>query len=208
MVDNQEKTEEKILKAAEEVFQKKGMTGARMQEIADTAGINKALLHYYYRTKDKLFEKVINMAFSKFFPRVINIMGSGISVFEKIEVFVSNYLDLIAKHPFIPGFVINELNRNPQILISLFEKNIRLKEEGLIDKFNIQLQEEVEQGIIKPIDARNLMVNIVGLCIFPIVAKPIVQGVIFGNDKKQYNDFLKQRKEHVIDFVISSIKMD
>ncbi|MCK5029530.1 MAG: TetR/AcrR family transcriptional regulator [Bacteroidales bacterium] len=207
MVNQQKDTEGKILDAAKEVFQQKGMTGARMQEIADKAGINKALLHYYYRTKEKLFEKVFNIAFSIFIPRMQKIMLSEKPVLAKIEYFIENYVDLLTKHPYIPGFVINELNRNPQILVNIFEKNIHIKENKLFEKFDTQIQAEVQKGIIKPIDTRNLMTNVIALCVFPIVARPIIQGIMFDNDKKQYDAFLKQRKDFVKEFIINSIKM-
>lgn len=206
MVDQQKDTEQKIMDAAKEVFQQKGMTGARMQEIADKAGINKALLHYYYRTKEKLFDKVFEIAFSIFIPRMQEIMLSEKPVFEKIEFFIENYMDLLTKHPYIPIFVINELNRNPQILVNIFEKNIDIKENKLFEKIDAQIQAEVQKGIIKPIDTRNLMMNVIGLIVFPIAARPIIQGIMFDNDKKQYDTFLKQRKDFVKDFIINSIK--
>lgn len=206
MVDQQKDTEQKIMDAAKEVFQQKGMTGARMQEIADKAGINKALLHYYYRTKEKLFDKVFEIAFSIFIPRMQEIMLSDKPVFEKIEFFIENYMDLLAKHPYIPIFVINELNRNPQILVNIFEKNIDIKENKLFEKIDAQIQAEVQKGIIKPIDTRNLMMNVIGLIVFPIAARPLIQGIMFENDKKQYDVFLKQRKDFVKDFIINSIK--
>ena len=83
MSEAEQNTEQKILDAAKEVFQKKGMTGARMQEIADKAGINKALLHYYYRTKEKLFEKAFEAAFSLFYPKVKKMLISDKTVLEK-----------------------------------------------------------------------------------------------------------------------------
>lgn len=208
MTDQSKDTESKILDAAKEVFQQKGLTGARMQEIADKAGINKALLHYYYRSKDKLFEKVFDIAFSIFIPKVKEIMLSKKPIFEKIEFFVENYIELLHKHPYIPSFVISELNRNPQILVNVFEKNIQFKELDLFRKFNDQIQVEVQKGIIKPIDAQNLMTNVIGLCIFPIVARPIIQGIMFNNDKKAYDAFLMQRKKFVVDFIINAIKVN
>jgi len=207
MVEQAKDTEIKILDAAKEVFQQKGLTGARMQEIADKAGINKALLHYYYRTKDKLFEKVFELAFSVFIPKIRDtVLATNKSVFEKIEFFVENYINLLIKHPFIPGFVISELNRNPQILVNIFEKNVQFKEMNLFEKFDAQLKIEAEKGIIKPIDARNLMTTVIGMCIFPIVARPIIQGIMFNNDKKEYDVFLSQRKKFVTEFIINSIK--
>lgn len=206
MIEHEMNTEQKILDAAKDVFQKKGLTGARMQEIADKAGINKALLHYYYRTKDKLFEKVFEIAFSLFIPKVKEMMMSEKPVLEKITFFVENYLDLLHKHPYIPGFIISELNRNPQMLVNLFEKNVQIKQDGILDKLEMQIKEEVESGKMKSISAQNLMTNVVSLCIFPIVARPVLQGILFENDKKEYDAFLKQRKEFVKEFIINSIK--
>jgi TetR/AcrR family transcriptional regulator len=206
MTEHEMNTEEKILDAAKDVFQQKGLTGARMQEIADKAGINKALLHYYYRTKDKLFEKVFELAFSLFVPKVKEMMSGDAAIFEKIEFFVENYINLLHKHPYIPGFVISELNRNPQILVNIFEKNVGLQKNDIIQKLDKQINDEVKKGILKPISAQNLMTNVVSLCIFPIVAKPVLKGVLFNNDDKEYKVFLDQRKEFVKEYLINSIK--
>lgn len=206
MTEHEKKTEEKILDAAKEVFQQKGMSGTRMQEIADKAGINKALLHYYYRTKEKLFEKVFETAFSLFIPKLTGMMTSEKPVLDKIEFFVDNYIDLLNKYPFIPSFVISELNRNPEMLVKIFEKNVQLKKNRVVEIFDEQIQKEVKAGILKPIDARNLMANVVALCIFPVVARPVLQGVLFENDKDDYNEFLAQRKDFVKQFITNSIK--
>ncbi|MBI9055443.1 MAG: TetR/AcrR family transcriptional regulator [Bacteroidales bacterium] len=206
MTEHEKNTEDKILDAAKDVFQQKGMTGARMQEIADKAGINKALLHYYYRTKEKLFEKVFEIAFSLFIPKVKEMMSSDKPIFEKIEFFVENYLNLLQKHPYIPGFIISELNRNPKMLVSLIEKNVQLKEGNFLGILESQIKQEVDKGIVKPISAHNLMTNVISLCIFPIVARPILQGVLFDNDKKEFDVFLEQRRTFVKEYVINSIK--
>src|SRR6478735_10691909 len=92
-------TEEKILNAAKKVFLTKGMDGARMQDIADKAGINKALLHYYFRSKDKLFERIFIEEAQKFMPRVTHIMLSEMTLFEKIEKFVGEYIDTLIQNP-------------------------------------------------------------------------------------------------------------
>ena len=207
MVKENKDTEEKILDAAKDVFQKKGMSGARMQEIADKAGINKALLHYYYRTKEKLFEKVFTAAFTMFFPKVQKIIISDLSLFEKIRYAVENYIDLFIKHPYIPGFVINELNRNPKILTDIFERNIGDNKTLVLHKLQDQINEEIEKGIIHPIDVQSFMVNMLALCIFPIVAKPIVSVILFNNDQKEYKEFIKRRKTEVAEFIINSIKI-
>ncbi len=205
MIEKEVNTEQKILNAAKDVFQKKGMTGARMQEIADHAGINKALLHYYYRTKEKLFEKVFEIAFSLFIPRVKEMMTSDKPILEKINFFVDNYIELLQQHPYIPGFIINELNRNPHILIDIIEKNTLVKQEHLIEVLEKQIENDVKANKIRTIDARSLLINILALCVFPVVAKPVLTGVLFDNDSKAYETFLSQRKDLVKEFIKNAL---
>lgn len=108
-------TELEILEAAKAVFQQKGMNGARMQEIADKANINKALLHYYYRSKQLLFEAVFISAFSLLAPQLNKVLNDDSALFEKIENFTANYVSFVIKHPYLPNFVIQELTRNPEL---------------------------------------------------------------------------------------------
>lgn len=208
MTQNQKDTEEKILEAAKEVFIKKGMEGARMQEIADLAGINKALLHYYFRTKEKLFDTVFKLAFSYFVPKITDIMSSEKPLFEKIEVFVDSYISLLINHPYIPRFIINELSRNPDRVVEFIDKITGSSDyrNNLFSKLEIQIQKEIKEGKINFIEPKQLIINMIALCIFPFVAKPIVKGVFFDNNKKKYNEFLKQRKTEVANFIINSIK--
>ena len=109
-----ENTENQILIAAREVFISKGFEGARMQEIADHAGINKALLHYYFRSKDKLFEAVFSEVAGNLFPAMAQIFIAELGVKEKITFLVKIYLKGISENPFIPAFVLNTLNTNPE----------------------------------------------------------------------------------------------
>ena len=194
-------TEQSILEAAKIVFIKKGMEGARMQEIADEAGINKAMLHYYYRSKDKLFEAVFKETFLKLVPSLIEIVKTDISLFDKIKIFVGNYIDIINENPLIPAFIIHELNRNPDRVVEL------IKSSGINPVFFInQVDKEIKEGIIEPVNPLHLIVNMLALCIFPFVARPILQGVIFNEDRHQYEIFIQDRKKEVYDFIINSIK--
>ena len=97
-------TEEKILDAAQTVFTRKGMDGARMQEIANEAGINKALLHYYFRSKQKLFEAIFKQVFKQIFPDIKAFIHSEIPLEKKLGIFVEKYIDLLMKNPFLPSF--------------------------------------------------------------------------------------------------------
>lgn len=194
-------TEEQILTAAKDIFQTKGMDGARMQEIADKAGINKAMLHYYYRSKQLLFEAVFKNAFSLLAPQLNKILNDNSSIEDKVKNFSSNYISFIIKHPYLPNFIIQELNRNPDFIKNIQENNSILN----IDKFKAQVALEVEQGILKPTKGDQLFINILALNIFPFVAKPLVKAFV-KTDDQGFKKLMEQRKTEVSEFIIHSIK--
>lgn len=194
--------EEKILEAARQVFENKGMSGARMQEIADEAKINKSLLHYYYRSKQKLFEAVFKTAFKKLAPQINIILNSDQSICEKIRNFSKNYTSFMIKHPYLPNFILQELNRNPAFVKEL----ISTKTFSSWKKFQIQIQEAVVEKKIRKIEAEQLFINILSLNIFPFIAAPLIKGFINVNDK-QYISILETRKTEIANFIIQSIKI-
>jgi len=194
-------TEGQILDAAKSVFQAKGMDGARMQEIADKAGINKAMLHYYYRSKQLLFEAVFKNAFSLLAPQLNAVLNDDSSIEEKIKNFTSNYISFIIKHPFLPNFIIQELNRNQDFILKLKEN----KGFPNLEKFKKQVDDEVNNGILKPISAEQLFINIMALNIFPFVAKPLIM-TFTNTDSKAYQQLIEDRKTEVASFIINSIK--
>jgi AcrR family transcriptional regulator len=206
MSESDKNTEDLILEAAKKVFISKGMAGARMQEIADEAGINKALLHYYFRSKEKLFERVFGEVFENFFPSVAGAIITSETVFEKIEKFVDAYMDLLTAHPFIPAFIINEMNRDPDAG-TIYIKQISSAVEGeFIQSFAESVRKEAEAGIIRRTDPRHLIVNMLGLCLFPVIGRPVISTILFKGDQTAYNHFLEERKQEVSDFIIHSIK--
>ena len=197
-----ENTETEILNAAKEVFQQKGMAGARMQEIADKAQINKALLHYYYRSKQLLFEAVFKSAFSLLAPQLNKVLNDDSDLFEKIRRFTENYVSFVINHPYLPNFVIQELNKNPEFVLKLrAEKNF-----PSIDKFKLQVRDAIMQGVIKPIEAEQLFINIMCLNIFPFIGEPLLMALV-NVDKDSYNKILENRKTEVAAFIINSIKI-
>ncbi|HEY4618654.1 MAG TPA: TetR/AcrR family transcriptional regulator [Flavobacterium sp.] len=197
----QENTELEILNAAKDVFQEKGMAGARMQEIADKAGINKALLHYYYRSKQLLFEATFKSAFSIMAPQLNQVLNDDRELFDKIRNFTEKYITFVMKHPYLPNFVIQEINKNPEFVQKLkTEKNF-----PSIDKFKIQVASAIEQGLIKPIDAEQLFINIISLNVFPFIGKPLLKGLI-NADEKMFQKILQDRTTEVADFIINAIK--
>jgi len=199
--EKDQNTESQILEAAKSVFQSKGMDGARMQEIADKASINKAMLHYYYRSKQLLFEAVFKNAFSLLAPQLNAILNDDSSIEDKIKDFTANYISFIIKHPYLPNFVIQELNRNQDFILKIKDNNAFPN----LKKFKKQVAVEVEKGFIRPISAEQLFINILALNIFPFVAKPLIMAFT-NTDDKAYRRLLKERKIDVSNFIINSIK--
>lgn len=200
METKKDNTEERILAAATNVFVTKGMDGARMQEIADEAGINKALLHYYFRTKERLFEAIFTQIIEFAFPKLTQVLLSDISMVTKIEQVVDAYMALLIKHPFIPGFLIKEMNRDPSGLFKLVVK-FGLNPQSIADK----IQEAMDRGEIIKMDPRHLAVNVVSMCVFPFAARPILSFVIFKDDKQALETFYSERAEVIKKFVINAI---
>jgi len=195
-------TEIAILNAAKRIFERKGMEGARMQEIANEADINKALLHYYFRSKQLLFEAVFKNAFLLLSPQLNKIMNSDSSLFEKIRGFSNNYISFIIKHPYLPNFIIQELNRNPTFLTKLIEK----QHFPSIEKFQNQVDECIANGSITPINSLQLFINLISLNILPFLAAPLLKSFLGVNDTN-YQQLLENRKTEVADFIINSIKV-
>jgi AcrR family transcriptional regulator len=195
-------TEDKILEAAKKVFILNGLDGTSMQQIADEAQINKSLLHYYFRSKEKLFGTVLRFAFKFIVPQIQDILNSNDHIFIKIERLVSEYMEMLMKNKFIPAFIMHEINRNPDNLFQIMQ-NSGVNPKIFIDQF----YDEIKKGTIRPMDPRHLIINMLSLCIFPVAARPLMQRVFFGNDEKAYKQFLEERKKVVTDFIIQSIKV-
>lgn len=193
--------EQRILDAAKKVFVHKGMAGARMQDIADEAGINKALLHYYFRNKEKLFEMIFLEAAQRLFPRINDIFNSDESLFQKIERFCDEYISAVMENPYLPLFVLNEINQAPE----RFLKKVWTGEnKPNPKKFLEQMEKEVKKGTIKRVDPLHLLMNLISMTIFPFVAKPMFQ-MNFGISEQQFRTFMEQRKKEVPKFIIDAI---
>jgi len=194
-------TEEKILAAARKIFVDKGLEGARMQDIADEAGINKAMLHYYFRSKEKLFDTIFTDVAKEFLPKLFAILTADKTLFEKIELFCAAYIEHETKTPYVPVFIIKEINRGPKALMQ------RITQVGSppFDAVIAQIKRETKAGIIKPLEPFDLLLNTLSLCIFPYLAKPMVQAVT-GMNTVQFNDMMKKRCATVSKVIIDSIK--
>jgi TetR/AcrR family transcriptional regulator len=195
-------TEQVILQTARKIFIQKGLAGARMQDIADQAGFNKALVHYYFTSKDKLFDLVFEQEMSNLFSNLVAILSSDLPLFEKIENIVSLDIDRLTQFPGLPIFVLNEMSRNPDVILKRIKK---IPVQKVMDGFQKQINSEIKKGTIKKITADQLFINIQSLCIFPFIARPMIKGLLQFDDKT-YLAMIEKRKTEVAQFIISAIK--
>ncbi len=190
LVEADASTEEKIKQAARTIFHKKGFAATRTRDIAEEAGLNLALLNYYFRSKQKLFDLIMLETMQQFLLSLTDIFNDRETSLEtKIELLVSNYIDLLTEEPDIPIFILSELRNNPQELVA----KIRVKEILMRSYLMEQLQEEAAAGSIAPIHPVQFIMNVMGLTVFPFIAKPIFSNL--GNlSDTDFNRMMAQRK--------------
>lgn len=191
-------TEQKILAAAKKVFTQKGMDGARMQEIADEAEINKALLHYYFRSKDKLFDAVIEEIITNAIPTYSAILQEETPLNQRIAKIIPYYYNVMAENPFLPPFIVHELNKNPQRLFKML--NI-----DKIQHISAAIQQDLKNQLPPQIQPAQILVSIVAATIFPYLARPIIEKILLEPTQTHWDDFLKSRPDFIINLVQSII---
>ena len=196
-------TEENIKQAARVIFTKKGLDGARMQEIADEANVNKGLLNYYFRSKEKLFNIVFDEAFSLLFLNTAKILDADISLEDKIKQIVQNEHETIIANPFLPLFIMNEVGRNNHLIA---EKISSSPVKTIINTFSKQVKIEVKNGKIRNVSGEELFINIISMVMFPFIAQNLLQ-VIFERDETSFKNMIAKRDKAVTEFILQSIKI-
>jgi len=198
------KTEEAILLAAGKVFIRRGFAAARMDDIAKEAGINRALLHYYFRSKEKMFEIIFQQGMREFFDGLAKIVFSERSLTEKIKAIVEHDIARIAQNPNLPLFVMQEIGQRPERLIEHAEK-AGAKPGLLLKVFSKQVNNEIEKGNIRSVDPGQLLINIMSLAIYPFIAKPMIM-TMQELDQKGFEKLMNRRKNEVSEFILQALK--
>ena len=202
-------TEQRILDAAKIVFIRSGTAGARMQEIAEEAGVNQALLHYYFRSKERLSEAVFRETAGKMFPAIIQILGSNSPITEKIDRIIDTYLTAMSRAPFLPGYIISELHHHPeritQLLGTVTGGNIADAVRPAFEKLEHQIAAEVRAGRMRRINASQFFVNIISLCVFPFAARPMLRAAL-GLDDDGFTKFIDQRRKDLPVYIRGAIQ--
>ena len=194
----------KIIEAARKLFVRKGLKGTTVRDIAAESGVNVAMVNYYFRSKEKLFDTIFEEATSILAEKLFHLADSDLPFFELIRQWIYSYYDMLFKYPDFPVFVLTELVANPQKIDQKF-KNKNLY--GLYNKFSKRIQEEEAKGTVCPIPIPDFLLNVVSLSIFPFAASQIAIRFLNIPDA-EYMKSLEKHREYVADFVIRAIKIE
>ncbi len=202
MAEEKQDAESKIKEAARQVFLAQGYEGAKMRQIAEEAGVNLAMINYYFRSKEQLFKSIYAETFAQFVGQMALMINEPTPLEVKIWKIVDRYTDFIMDNPLIPSFILSEQQAND----GAFFKEIGVR--GLIEKsvFKKQLVEEAEKGNIRAIEPLQVIITILGNIVFPVVARPVVS-YVGGLDDEGFQDFMKARKQIVPEMIMAYLKL-
>lgn len=205
MKEETNNTEQSILEAAEKEFLKKGFAGSKTTEIAKEAGVTHAMLHYYFRTKENLFNKVFEAKAKQLADTFLSRVDESLPFLERMKCSIEAHFDLLAANPELPLFIYKE------ILASEYGKDVCRK--TLLPNFRLavsllerSLQEEIKKGTVRPVKAEDLMISIVSLNVFAFAANPLVQ--LFVAEKgEEYHQYMERRKQENVEIILSRLRI-
>lgn len=204
--NNPNDTESRILQAAEREFFEKGYAGARTASIAEAAGVTHAMLHYYFRTKDKLFERIVSEKISILGNIIISAIGDeDLTLEDRIRQGIERHFDFIAANRDLPKFIVNEVLTRPDV-VEMMKCNIQNIVNNLLNSLQHEIDAYAAKGLCRQVNVRMLLIDIVSLNVFPFMAAPIVLGAI-GDSYNSYDEFLALRKTENVETILNKLKI-
>lgn len=198
-------TEALILQAAEREFLAKGFIGARTTSIAEAAGVTHAMFHYYFRTKEKLFERIISEKIALLKEAVVgSISDTDEPLSEILRKVISNHLEFIASNPDLPRFLVGEIFSNPERSATFLDSLHRITP-IFISVLQTKIDSEAAKGLCRRVDARMLMLDIVSLNVFAYMAAPAVNAALCGC-MADPQSFMERRKEEIYDTIMRKLR--
>ena len=202
MPQNEQSTQTLILEAALREFHQNGFKGARTSRIAEAAGISRTMLHYYFSTKEALFEAVLNKTFGSVLPHFQRMVGQDLGVFDLLENLVEAIADMLEENPGLPSFVVNILNESPELLLNI----AGIGDERSPDLLDTVLEKARAQNLIRPdLRGEDLLIHIWGLCSTPYLLAPYI-AVKEKRDADQMRQFIRGRRKTVLALIVNGIK--
>lgn len=198
-------TEQAILEAAEKLFLEKGFEATSTTQIAKEVGCNQALIHYYFRTKENLFNTIFELKFRLFFQQLFNVEGVKSMGFEdKIRHLITSHFALLEHNPQIPLLIIRELSRRPE-QVALLREKLRKLPEKLFAALNDELQTEIKAGRVRPVSLIDIMIPAISMNVALFVMMPVVEQVL-QMDEKQKKNLINHRRNANVDFILHSLR--
>lgn len=202
-------SESRILDAAHAVFTRRGTAGARMAEIAREAGVNHALVHYYFRTKERLAEAVFRRAIRQLFPAMLGVFASDLPIEEKVRRIVAAQVDMLLENRYLPAYLLAELNHYPEraelLLSSMAGAAPDVVRERLFAKLATQLEAGARGGTLRTITPQAFVLNLVSVVIYPFAARPLVMAIM-GVDDAGFAAMMQRRKMELPEFFLASLR--
>src|SRR6185369_14194884 len=202
-------TEQRILDAAHAVFVRRGTAGARMQEIAAEAGVNQALLHYYFRNKEQLARAAFERAAKGFMPAVVQVIASDGELEDKVRRVIDLELDHLSRAPYLPGYIIGEVTHHPESAAQLIGAVTGLTPQELgprvLGTLRRQIDARVRSGAMRPIAPESFIVNLMALCIFPFAVRPMIQAML-GMGDRAFGQFITRRHDDLPAFFLGALR--
>jgi TetR/AcrR family transcriptional regulator len=204
-IKHEQSLEQTILEVAERLFLERGFAQTSTTEIAKEVGCNQALIHYYFRTKDNLFNVIFEQKFKDFFQGIFEIRNIGnLQFLEKLKYIIESHFDLLVKNPKMPSLILNEISRQPDQL-NMFKEKLHLLSEKIFVELNEELQIEIEKGTIRNISLIDLLFTMVSLNVALFVMMPVVEKLFEWNEtQKQF--MIAHRRAENVDFILKSLR--
>jgi AcrR family transcriptional regulator len=202
-------TEWRILDAAHVVFVRTGTAGARTQEIAREAGVNSALVHYYFRSKARLAEAVFKRAAGQLLPTVIRILASDAALEDKVAQVVEVELQQLSRAPFLPAYVLSELAHHPERapqLVAAVTGEVPVEVGARVRAaLGAQIDAAARAGRMHRIAPEQFVVNLLALCVFPFAARPMLMAVL-GMNQAGFAQFIETRRKELAPFFLRALR--
>ena len=205
MTEQSRNKEQAILEAAEREFIAKGFDGARTTSIAEAAGVTHAMLHYYFRTKENIFNRILDEKMRLMSRSVLMAFGeAGLPLVERLRKGIENHFDFVVENPGLPRFIVNEVMSRPE-RHEAFKRRIGYLLGAVVEGLQHELDEAADRGETERIDVRMLMLDIVSLNIFSFIAMPIIEPLV-GDLAADRETFYRLRKAENVEVILRRIK--
>ncbi len=200
-------TEERILEAALHVFALRGKQGARMQEIADRAGINKALLHYYFRSKERLYDEVFGFVFRRLSSSFADTVDEAETFEQVLRLFIRQYITFIDQHIVVTRLMMNEILSGAEVLTRRIADFLNTAGATPPQVFLERMKQAIRSGEVRPLDPIQTLLTVISSCVFFLIAYPVVQAIDprAATDRQAY---LEARKTHLFELLYHGMKAE